>query len=194
MTITEQVKSEITDMLTSAIKAAQEAGVLPAFDENDDALGAAKEKMKLEVPKDKAHGDFACNIAMLLAKPLRMAPAKIAAGIIDNMKKNGSVERVEVAAMLSQFIYGDSTSDGIGYSDITDQDWFYDPVMKMADSGYLTGYEDQTMHPNDAVTRAEAVTILNRMTGKAYLDTIQNPFTDIEGHWAYEDILAACSN
>ena len=45
--------------------------------------------------------------------------------------------------MLSQFIYGDSTSDGIGYSDITDQDWFYDPVMKMADSGYLTGYEDQ---------------------------------------------------
>lgn len=97
MTITEQVKSEITDMLTSAIKAAQEAGVLPAFDENDDALGAAKEKMKLEVPKDKAHGDFACNIAMLLAKPLRMAPAKIAAGIIDNMKKNGSVERVEVA-------------------------------------------------------------------------------------------------
>ena len=109
-------------------------------------------------------------------------------------RPNEQITRAEFAAMLSQFIYGDSTSDGIGYSDITDQDWFYDPVMKMADSGYLTGYEDQTMHPNDAVTRAEAVTILNRMTGKAYLDTIQNPFTDIEGHWAYEDILAACSN
>lgn len=97
MTITEQVKAEITDRLTSALKAAQEAGALPAFDENDDALSAAKENMKLEVPKDKAHGDFACNIAMLLAKPLRMAPAKIAAGIIDNMEKSGSVERVEVA-------------------------------------------------------------------------------------------------
>ena len=109
-------------------------------------------------------------------------------------RPNEQITRAEFAAMLSQFIYGDSISDRTGYSDITDQDWFYEPVMKLANSGFLTGYEDQTMHPNDVVTRAEAVTILNRMTGKAYSDTMQNPFTDIEGHWAYEDILAACSN
>ena len=60
-------------------------------------LPIVPEEWLYEVPKDKAHGDFACNIAMLLAKPLRMAPAKIAAGIIDNMEKSGSVERVEVA-------------------------------------------------------------------------------------------------
>ena len=109
-------------------------------------------------------------------------------------RPNEQITRAEFAAMLSQFIYGDSTSDGTGYSDVIQQDWFYEPVMKLANSGFLTGYEDQTMHPNDVVTRAEAVTILNRMTGKAYSDTMQNPFTDIEGHWAYEDILAACSN
>ena len=39
------------------------------------------EKIQLEVPKDEQHGDFACNIAMLLAKDLRMPPRKIAEAI-----------------------------------------------------------------------------------------------------------------
>ena len=28
-----------------------------------------------EVPREKQHGDFACNVAMLLARQARMAPA-----------------------------------------------------------------------------------------------------------------------
>lgn len=109
-------------------------------------------------------------------------------------RPNGQITRAEFATMLSQFIYGNSTSDSDGYSDVTPQNWFYEPVMKLVGNGILTGYEDQTMHPNYAVTRAEAVAILNRMVGKTFSETMQNQFLDIDGHWAYEDILAACSN
>ena len=111
-----------------------------------------------------------------------------------SFRPNNQITRAEFAAMLSQFIYGDSALDISGYSDVTAQDWFYEPVMKLADSGFLTGYDDRTMRPGDTVTRAEAVTVLNRMTGKAYSDNMQNPFTDIEEHWAHDEIVAACNN
>ncbi|HZK18286.1 MAG TPA: arginine--tRNA ligase, partial [Clostridia bacterium] len=39
----------------------------------------------IEVPREDNHGDFACNIAMLLAKQARMAPRKIAGIILNNL-------------------------------------------------------------------------------------------------------------
>ena len=51
----------------------------------------------LEQPKEKAHGDFATNVAMLLAKPARLAPRKIAEILVENFPKNPLVEKVEIA-------------------------------------------------------------------------------------------------
>lgn len=53
----------------------------------------------IEVPREKEHGDFAVNVAMLLARQARMAPGKIAAILVDIMEQNGDpqIERVEVA-------------------------------------------------------------------------------------------------
>jgi|LSQX01.1.fsa_nt_gb arginyl-tRNA synthetase len=53
----------------------------------------------IEVPREKEHGDFAVNIAMLLARQARMAPGKIAAILVDIMEQNAvpQIERVEVA-------------------------------------------------------------------------------------------------
>ena len=49
------------------------------------------------MPKDKQHGDFACNIAMILAKSLHMAPRAIAQTLCDRIQRNRDIERVEVA-------------------------------------------------------------------------------------------------
>ena len=109
-------------------------------------------------------------------------------------RPEAQITRAELAAMLSQFLYGSTVPNGSTFSDVSEQDWFYEPVMRLAENGFLTGYEDKTIRPGNVVTRAEAVTILNRMTGKMYSDTIQNPFSDIDGHWAHDEIVAACSN
>ncbi|MDX1649901.1 MAG: arginine--tRNA ligase, partial [Myxococcota bacterium] len=52
----------------------------------------------VEVPRQKEHGDFATNAAMLLAKRLRRPPREIAAALIDALgKAGGLVARAEVA-------------------------------------------------------------------------------------------------
>ncbi|GAB3048057.1 arginine--tRNA ligase [Virgibacillus ainsalahensis] len=52
----------------------------------------------LEKPKEKAHGDFASNIAMQLARIAKKAPRKIAEEIVENLDQTGaSIEKVEIA-------------------------------------------------------------------------------------------------
>jgi arginyl-tRNA synthetase len=52
----------------------------------------------LEVPRGADHGDFACNAAMLLAKPLRRPPLEIAQQLIETLgDAGGLVARAEIA-------------------------------------------------------------------------------------------------
>lgn len=51
----------------------------------------------IERPKQAQHGDFACNIAMQLAKPLRRNPREIAALLIAALPASAYVARTEIA-------------------------------------------------------------------------------------------------
>ncbi|SEP72035.1 arginyl-tRNA synthetase [Virgibacillus subterraneus] len=52
----------------------------------------------LEKPKDKAHGDFATNIAMQLARVAKKAPRQIADDIVANIDQSkATIEKVEIA-------------------------------------------------------------------------------------------------
>lgn len=53
--------------------------------------------VQIERTKDKTHGDFASNIAMMLAKPARMNPRQIAQQIVDALPDNPHIEQVEIA-------------------------------------------------------------------------------------------------
>lgn len=44
----------------------------------------------VEEPREKAHGDYAANAAMILAKKLKRNPREIAAAIIDNIDENAA--------------------------------------------------------------------------------------------------------
>ena len=44
----------------------------------------------IEIPADRAHGDFASNVAMVSAKALHMAPRKIAEAIQSALILDGS--------------------------------------------------------------------------------------------------------
>ncbi|MBI3902205.1 MAG: arginine--tRNA ligase [Nitrosomonadales bacterium] len=60
------------------------------------APGQAAEIL-LERPKQAQHGDYACNLAMQLAKPLRRSPRDIAQALIAALPKSDVVEKVEIA-------------------------------------------------------------------------------------------------
>ncbi len=92
MSIIENSKKKIGQAVIEAFNkaAARDAFVVP------EGLDIA-EKIQLEIPKDEQHGDFACNVAMMLAKELRLPPRKIAEEIASEIEKNDEIEKVEVA-------------------------------------------------------------------------------------------------
>ena len=52
----------------------------------------------VEIPADRSHGDLAVNVAMISAKPFRMAPRKIAEAILEHLDLTGTyLEKAEVA-------------------------------------------------------------------------------------------------
>jgi len=54
-------------------------------------------EIQIERTKDKAHGDFACNIAMMLARPAKMNPRLIAEHIVKDIQKVDFITNVEIA-------------------------------------------------------------------------------------------------
>ena len=51
----------------------------------------------IERPKQALHGDYACNLAMQLAKPLRKSPRDIAQALVAALPASLVVEKVEIA-------------------------------------------------------------------------------------------------
>ncbi len=101
------------------------------------------------------------------------------------------ITRAELAAVLSKFIFrGDSKLDS-DYSDMSESDWFYEPMAIMVNAGYLRGYEDGTIRPDNEVSRAELAAVMNRVLGVSAVSGGRT-FSDVdEEHWAYGDIMAA---
>ncbi len=93
MNIIENLKASIGEAVEKALQKGIECNDIPCPDNEI----SVKDLMKLEIPKDKQHGDFACNIAMMLAKPLKTAPRKIAEGIVSHLEKDENIEKVEIA-------------------------------------------------------------------------------------------------
>ncbi len=58
----------------------------------------ALEQIVIEIPKNKAHGDYSTNLAMQLTKILRRNPREIAQGIVEAIDKEaGHIDHVEIA-------------------------------------------------------------------------------------------------
>ena len=84
MTIRESLES----VLHQALKAAVEAGELPL-----DEIPVPS----LERPREEGHGDWACTVAMRLAKAAHMNPRAIAQAIVEHLPENSLVESCEIA-------------------------------------------------------------------------------------------------
>ncbi len=82
------MKTEIEQLVTMAIAR------LPGLPAGGGDLALTPE---IERTRDRGHGDYACNIAMRLAKPLRQNPRAIAQAIIDLMPASDLVESMEIA-------------------------------------------------------------------------------------------------
>lgn len=83
------VFAEVEQRIRSALEMVQAEGQLPA----DLAIG----QIELQEARDPAHGDIACNVAMVLAKAARMKPRDIADLIAGKLQGDATFTRVDVA-------------------------------------------------------------------------------------------------
>ncbi len=93
MNMQEKMKEKISQAIIAGYNQAMADGAFTAPEAEIDI----KSLIKLEVPKDKQHGDFACNIAMVLAKALKTAPRNIADAIVSRIANDSDIEKTEVA-------------------------------------------------------------------------------------------------
>lgn len=83
------IKNDIGGRLKTALTLAKTGGEL-SFDTIPDFV--------VEIPREQTHGDFAANIALVMAKEARMAPRKIAEIMVSRLDTAGSfIDRAEVA-------------------------------------------------------------------------------------------------
>ncbi len=67
---------------------------VPLSEMGPSALDAAIEFAR---PRQASHGDYSCNLAMQLAKPLRQSPREIAALLVNVLSASPYLEKIEVA-------------------------------------------------------------------------------------------------
>lgn len=68
-----------------------------AITESLSSLNINNVNIVLEIPNDKANGDYATNIAMQLASTLKQNPREIASKIKENIESNDYLEKIEIA-------------------------------------------------------------------------------------------------
>lgn len=132
----------------------------------------------------------------------------IAVGYTDGLFHGDEpITRAEFTAMAVRFFdtYGDGDpaimEEYSGFWDVSPGHWAAGYIADAARYGWVVGYGDGTFHADDEITRAEVVTIVNRLLGReADQEYIADHprglvlFPDVsKSYWAYYDILEAAN-
>ena len=119
-------------------------------------------------------------------------------------RPDDNVSRAEFVAMTVRFnsLFNDvkKGSYTVKYTDVATNYWAYSDVAYAKHAGWLNGYADGTFKGDNAITRAEVVTVVNKATGRiadeGYINknlSSLNKFTDLKNnlHWAFYAIEEA---
>ena len=79
-----------------------------------------------------------------------------------NFRPNNEITRAEFMKLTNN-AFGFTEEKSINYMDVVEGQWFYDTIQKASANGYITGYEDNTIRPNNPITREEVATIIARI-------------------------------
>lgn len=130
-----------------------------------------------------------------------MARVGIVNGYEDGtFKPNDYITRAEFATMAARYDELDESATS-KFSDIPNNHWAVKYIDSAANKGWVNGYEDGTFKPDQTITRAETVTVVNRMTNRTADESFINKnlssmvtFKDVaKSHWAYLNILEAAN-
>ena len=130
-----------------------------------------------------------------------LARASVLTGYEDGtFLPNAPIKRAELATILTRLTVLEKTESEatpVNFKDLAGH-WAAANVRTAAANGWVTGYPDGTFRPDQYVTRAEAVTMVNRMLGRnpevLTVTTGMNVFSDNDpAEWYYIQIQEAAN-
>jgi hypothetical protein len=106
-------------------------------------------------------------------------------------------ELVTIVARTENELRYHITGGGERYHDVSPGHWAYANLMSASEKGYIDGYEDGSFRPDDNITRAEAIKVINGLLNRRHFDTtLQDTFADyypdlLPSYWAFHDVIEA---
>ncbi|MCM3709136.1 S-layer homology domain-containing protein [Sporosarcina luteola] len=124
-----------------------------------------------DVPKSLDHHDAIVNLA----------ERGVIQGYEDGtFRPDGTLTRAHASKILALSLKLETKSvKDPGFKDVNKNQWYYGYVAALANSGYISGFEDGTFRPNAPMTRAQASKIIDlsyKLPAEAKTD---NPFKDV---------------
>lgn len=114
-------------------------------------------------------------------------------GIFD---PSANITRGEFAVIATRFDSRPVETD-LKFDDVSETHWAHDAILQAAAKGWVVGYGDGKFGPEDLITRAEVVTLVNRVLKRDSIksdgmldDMIRWP-DNLTGTWYYEAIQEA---
>ena len=108
-----------------------------------------------------------------------------------------NISRAEFVTMLVRFV-GVKEAE-CSFTDIPKDHWAYDYIATAIAAGWISGYTDNTFKPNQSITRAEAMTIINRVLNRGVNEESEllnfKTFPDnLPGEWYYYEVIEATNS
>lgn len=105
-------------------------------------------------------------------------------------RPDNSITRAEFMTLVNS-AYGFKDQIEIAFTDVNTTHWFYNQVAVAIRAGYIKGYSDHTMRPNQKISREEVAVIVSRLIGLEQTNPTGNTvFSDAHeaSVWAIESI------
>lgn len=90
---------------------------------------------------------------------------------------NKQIKRAEFIALVNR-AFGFIKLSSLEFSDVTSEEWYSQDILKAEAQGYISGYDDGTVRPEEPITRQEVAVILGRILKLKEQQTYAYKYTD----------------
>ncbi len=109
---------------------------------------------------------------------------------------NQAITRAEFASIAAGFVSGEITGESIGDFSDTEGHWAAADIRKAVEAGWIKGVGGNRFAPDETITRAEVMTIVNRMLDRVpdaehMLPDMKKWLDNPEDAWYYEAVQEA---
>lgn len=124
----------------------------------------------------------------------KLTKAGIVKGYPDGtFKPDGYITRAELVKIANLVFSYTQKQENTVFTDINNDDWFYDHVLIAQKAGYIIGYPDGTFKPNGLITRQELCKVLDSINSFVELPFDKTPVDEISS-WAAVYVKKVISN